>query len=115
MARIDIDELREELGLGEDCEKCKQKEKECKNLRCFPMMHFCDSFDIAVTTILERHEKMETDGRLYTEQEAVKIKTKNYDGFGNKISLCPSCNATIRYDYDKCYCGFCGKKVEWDV
>ena len=53
---IDIDELREELGLAEQCENCKQNEWHCQRDCYYSLKDFCEKLDIAIETILERHK-----------------------------------------------------------
>ena len=52
---IDINELREELGFAEQCENCKQNEWHCQRDCYYSLKDFCEKLDIAIETILERH------------------------------------------------------------
>ena len=63
MRLIDVDELRKELGFAENCDKCGQKKRSCACDYCFSMMDFCNRFDIAVETVMERRRDGENDGK----------------------------------------------------
>lgn len=51
---------------------------------------------------------------LLKEQEAEIIATDYVDGFGNRISHCPSCNSRLEWHQNKNYCGECGQAVKWE-
>ena len=45
---IDVDELREKLGLAKDCVKCKQNIRSCQYDSHFSLMDFCERLDMAI-------------------------------------------------------------------
>lgn len=45
---IDVDELREKLGLAKDCAKCKQNARSCQYDSHFSLMDFCEMLDMAI-------------------------------------------------------------------
>ena len=51
---------------------------------------------------------------LMKKQKQINIATHHIDGFGNRITYCPSCNTLMRYEFNKNYCGSCGQAVKWD-
>ena len=51
---------------------------------------------------------------LLKEREAAIITTDYVDGFGNRVSHCPSCNSRLVWHQNKNYCGECGQWVKWE-
>ena len=49
---VDVDALREKLGLAKDCAKCKQNSRACRYDSHFSLMDFCDRFDMAIKELM---------------------------------------------------------------
>ena len=45
---VDVDALREKLGLAKDCAKCKQNTRACQYDSHFSLMDFCERLDMAI-------------------------------------------------------------------
>lgn len=45
---VDVDALREKLGLAKDCAKCKQNTRWCQYDSHFSLMDFCERLDMAI-------------------------------------------------------------------
>lgn len=50
---VDVDALREKLGLAKDCAKCKQNTRMCQYDSHFSLMDFCERLDIAIEDLLQ--------------------------------------------------------------
>ena len=50
---VDVDALREKLGLAKDCAKCKQNTRACQYDSHFSLMDFCERFDIAIEELMQ--------------------------------------------------------------
>lgn len=49
---VDVDALREKLGLAKDCAKCKQNTRACQYDSHFSLMDFCERFDMAIEELM---------------------------------------------------------------
>jgi hypothetical protein len=49
---VDVDALREKLGLANDCDKCKQNSRACQYDSHFSLMDFCERFDMAIEELM---------------------------------------------------------------
>lgn len=49
---VDVDALREKLGLAKDCAKCKQNTRTCQYDSHFSLMDFCERLDMAIEELL---------------------------------------------------------------
>lgn len=49
---VDIDTLREKLGLAKDCANCKQNTRACQYDSHFSLMDFCERFDMAIEELM---------------------------------------------------------------
>lgn len=49
---VDIDALREKLGLAKDCAKCKQNARACQYDSHFSLMDFCERLDMAIEELM---------------------------------------------------------------
>lgn len=50
---VDVDALREKLGLAKDCAKCKQNTRKCQYDSHFSLMDFCEMLDVAIEDLLQ--------------------------------------------------------------
>lgn len=50
---VDVDALREKLGLAKDCAKCKQNTRACQYDSHFSLMDFCERFDMAIEELMQ--------------------------------------------------------------
>ena len=50
---VDVDALREKLGLAKDCAKCKQNTRACQYDSHFSLMDFCERFDMAIDELMQ--------------------------------------------------------------
>ena len=67
---VDVDALREKLGLAKDCAKCKQNTRKCQYDSHYSLMDFCERLDTAIEDLL-------LEGRRYR------------DGFKSRTGTCP--------------------------
>ena len=49
---VDVDALREKLGLAKDCAKCKQNSRACQYDSHFSLMDFCERLDMAIEELM---------------------------------------------------------------
>lgn len=49
---VDVDALREKLGLAKDCAKCKQNTRACQYDSHFSLMDFCERLDMAIEELM---------------------------------------------------------------
>ena len=98
---IDVDALKADYGMAEDCKDCKTGYRSCEYDRIYSKMDFCGWLDDAPTVdaVPVRHGRWETDGMMMDDGEYL-------------MTRCTACGEAYEYGYNMPFCPNCGARMD---